>query len=86
MQNKSNSTIFFSYEGSFGLVWHGFMSELANESIDKILKIFRKTEMTEDYMENEGQLTGKHVEKSWLDYVKIDPYCLYCTRKHWASD
>lgn len=76
---------FFPYEGGFGLDWHGFMSELANERIDEILMIFQETEMTEDYMESEGQLTGKHVRKSWLDYVKADK-CLYFTRKHLAYD
>ena len=66
MQSKCNFTIFFSYEGGFGLVWHGFVSELANERIDEILMIFQETEMTEDYMESEEQLAGKRVRKSWL--------------------
>ena len=52
------------------------MSEPANERTEKLLTIFQKTGMTEDYMENKGQLTGKHVTKSWVDYVKIELYLM----------
>lgn len=48
------------------------MFKLANEIIEKILKIFLRTEKTEDYVENEEQSIIMHVRKSLLYYIKTD--------------
>lgn len=54
------------------LVW--LHVQMGNERLENILQLFQRTEMTENYMENKGQLTVKFVRKSCLNYVKSDLY------------